>query len=223
MTVPNRFLPTRDGDLTEWLNNFQARIAADPAAYGLTGPESAAVTAASAAWSTAYLAANQPSTRTSVAVAVKAAQKRATLAIVRPIAGRIRASTSIDDALKRAIGLHIRDPLVTRIRPPASYPILAVAGWGPSLQRLRASDAMDPTRRAKPAGVVALHVYRAVGDGPLNDPSTCPLLAVVTRSIITSSFQSKDDGKVATYFARWTNAKGQMGPWSSPVSMRVAA
>ena len=101
MTVPNRFLPTRDGELTAWLDNFQAKIAADPAKYGLTGLESAAVTAACAAWSAAYLAANQPSTRTSIAIAAKAAQKRVTLAVVRPIAGRIRADTGIDDALER--------------------------------------------------------------------------------------------------------------------------
>ncbi len=222
--MPNRFLPTRDGELTVWLDSFQGKIAADPAKYGLTGPESAAVTAACAAWSAAYLAANQPLTRTSVAVATKKAQKRATLAVVRPIAGRIRAATGIADTLKRALGLHIRDPLVTRIRPPHSYPFLAVAGWGPALQRLRAKDddRFPPAALAR-CGVVALHVYRALGDAPLTDPSTCPLLAVVTRSTITSSFESKDDGKVATYFARWTNAKGQMGPWSSPVSMRVAA
>lgn len=223
IAVPNRFLPTRDSELTDWLDNFQGKIAADPAKYGLTGPESAAVTAACAAWGVTYRAANQPSTRTSVAVAAKKAQKRATLALIRPIAGRIRADTGIADTLKLLLGLHVRDPLVTRVAPPASCPVLAIAGSGPALQTLRAKDAMAPTRRAKPTGVVALHVYRAVGNSPLSDPSSCPLLAVVTRSTFTSGFQAKDDGKVATYFARWTNAKGEMGPWSQPMPVSIAA
>ncbi len=30
-------------------------------------------------------------------------------------------------------------------------------------------------------------------------------------------------GKFATYFARWTNFKGELGPWSAPVTMQIAA
>jgi hypothetical protein len=36
-------------------------------------------------------------------------------------------------------------------------------------------------------------------------------------------FQPEHDGKVATYFACWSGRRGETGPWSASVSMRIAA
>ena len=35
--------------------------------------------------------------------------------------------------------------------------------------------------------------------------------------------KAKDNKKIATYWGRWANSKGQVGPWSLPVSMTIAA
>ncbi len=43
------------------------------------------------------------------------------------------------------------------------------------------------------------------------------------KNPIASAFDHADDGKCATYFARWADAKGQVGPWSMPVNLRIAA
>ena len=43
----------------------------------------------------------------------------------------------------------------------------------------------------------------------------------IGREKVTS--KAADRGKFATYFARWTNARGEMGPWSNPVSACIAA
>jgi hypothetical protein len=36
-------------------------------------------------------------------------------------------------------------------------------------------------------------------------------------------FTEDKDGKVATYYARWASVRGEVGPWSLPISMRIAA
>ena len=43
------------------------------------------------------------------------------------------------------------------------------------------------------------------------------------RNPIASAFDHADDGKVATYFARWGGKRNEFGQWSLPVSMTIAA
>ena len=37
------------------------------------------------------------------------------------------------------------------------------------------------------------------------------------------AFDPADDGKVASYFVRYANARGEAGPYGRGVSMRIAA
>jgi hypothetical protein len=66
-------------------------------------------------------------------------------------------------------------------------------------------------------------VFRAVSTGPVADPEQARFLGFVTKAEFESDFSPADNGKTATYFARWTNAKGEMGPWSPPASLPIAA
>ena len=47
--------------------------------------------------------------------------------------------------------------------------------------------------------------------------------AKFTRNPIVVPFAEADDGKIATYYGRWASVRGEVGPWSLPVSMRIAA
>jgi hypothetical protein len=174
-------------------------------------------------WHSAYVAATTPSTRTHVTIAAKDAQKILTVDVVRTYSTTIRANTAVSDSLKLGLGLNVHDTIPTPVPPPSTYPILAINGAGPLIQELRAADQMTPTRRAKPHGSAGLLIFRAIGTAAATDPDAAPFLGFVTKADILSSFNSADDGKIATYFARWTNAKGEVGPWSSAVTMRIAA
>ena len=48
-------------------------------------------------------------------------------------------------------------------------------------------------------------------------------LGQFTRNPMTVRFEPKHDGLVATYYGRWASRRGEVGPWSLPVSLRVAA
>jgi hypothetical protein len=221
--MPNDYIPARDSQLDAWLLNFKTLIAANPASYGLVAGDATAITNSYNAWHAAYLAATNPTTRTHVTVAAKDAQKILTLDVVRTYAATIRSNTAVSNELKLGLGLRVSDTTPTPVPPPSTYPILAITGAGPAMQELRASDQNTPTRRAKPAGTAGLLVFRVIGTEPATDPNTAPLLGFVTKAAFQSTFAPEDDGKIATYFARWTNGKGQLGPWSAPVSMRIAA
>jgi hypothetical protein len=217
------YIPSKDADLDVWLNNFKTLIAASPTTYGLVTADGTAITNAYNSSHTAYLAAVNPTTRTTATVATKNAQKSIVLTLVRGYAATIRANAAVSDALKMGLGLHVRDTTPTPVPAPSTYPMISVVGMGVGAQSLRASDQLTPSKRSKPTGAAGLLIFRAVAAAPITDPADCTFLAFAGRTELTSSFAPADNGKTATYFARWTNSKGEMGPWSPAASMPIAA
>lgn len=217
------YIPSREADMDAWLLNFKTLIAATPTNYGLVAGDATSISAAYAAWNAAYLAATNPTTRTRLTVQTKNQQKANVLSVVRGYAATIRANRAVSDALKMGLGLHIHDSQPTPIPAPSTYPVLTVRGLGLGAQDLNAADQMTPDKRAKPAGAIGLVLFRAIGTAPISNPDQAAYLAFVTRAEFQSQFTSADNGKTATYFARWTNGKGEVGPWSPPASMPIAA
>ncbi len=86
-----------------------------------------------------------------------------------------------------------------------------------------ATDEATPSKRARAAGSVGMLLFRAVAEDAVNDPTQAQFLTFVGKPSATSSFTSADRGKTVTYFARWTNARGEVGPWSNGVSGAIAA
>ena len=68
-----------------------------------------------------------------------------------------------------------------------------------------------------------MQLWVAVGTAATTDEDEAEFYGTFTKNPIPVGFSGADDGKVATYFARWANRKGDTGPWSLAVSMRIAA
>lgn len=217
------YLPQRDADLDVWALNFSTLITAAPATYGLVAADATAISNAFNSWHAAFLAATNPSTRTAGTVATKNIQKANLLTVVRGYAATIRANRAVTDASKMNLGLHVRDTSPTPNPPPSTRPVLAIARMMQGTQEVRATDEATPNRRARPIGSAGLLLYRAVGTTPVNDPEGSTFLTFVGKTSVNSQFAPADNGKVATYFARWTNSKGEVGPWSQGVSGSIAA
>lgn len=75
--------------------------------------------------------------------------------------------------------------------------------------------AEDTQRRAKPAGAVALQLFRRWDGGPETYVGT------FTRNPMLLECGPRDDLKVATYRARWITRRGLVGPWSAAVRARA--
>jgi hypothetical protein len=63
----------------------------------------------------------------------------------------------------------------------------------------------------------------AIGDEAVREPTEARWYGQFKRNPIVVKFDSKDDCRKATYFARWISPRGEVGPWSLPVSMAIAA
>jgi len=217
------WMPLSDAGFDGFYLNFKTLIAANPTSYGLVAADGTALSSDYTTWHNAYLAASQETTRTRATVATKNLQKPISLALVRGYAAQIRVNRAVSDALKIGLGLHIADTDPTPVPAPATRPVLSIARIAQGFQEVKATDEATPNRRARPAGSAGLLVYRAIGTAPINDPANAEFQAFVGKPAITSSFSPSDSGKVVTYFARWTNARGEVGPWSQGVSGSIAA
>jgi hypothetical protein len=219
----SNYLPNRDAEFDTWLNNFQTLIAANPTNYGLVAGDATAITAAYNGWHTAYLAAVNPTTRTHANVSTKNTQKANASSVVRGYGATIRANRAVSDALKINLGLHVRDSEPTPVPPPSTVPVLAVIGMRQGMQEVRVTDESTPGSRARPVGSAGMILFRAIDETAVTNPAQAQFLAFTGKTDFTCEYDPADNGKTATYFARWTNAKGEMGPWSQPMPVSIAA
>lgn len=215
------YIPTRNADLLAWLANFSTLITATPLAYGLQTSDATTIAAENSAYSTAYTLATDPSTRTRATVAGFSAAKAHALSIVRPYAQQIANNLGVTNEQKASLGLTVRDTSRTPVPPPTTQPVLSIAFAQHLQMTLRFADVTTPTSRAKPAGVTTMVLAKYVGVAVATDPESANLDSLVTVQPVNVAFDSGDQGKICTFFARWANRKGQLGPWSAGVHMTI--
>jgi hypothetical protein len=217
------FIPNPDSDFNFWLQNFAGKISANPAAYGLKPADGTEIAAVQAAFLAAYQTASAPATRTVPAIRERDSTRSAAVAVARRLAGEIRTNPALTLEQKLNLGLRVRKAQLTRTPTPTVHPVLQITGVDFMSHQVRATTEDSPSSPARPHGVASLLVVRTIADAPASDPEEASFLTIATRTTFTSRFETADGGKFATYFARWANGKGELGPWSKPVSMRIAA
>lgn len=217
MSAP--YIPPKNADFATWSANFAAVIAAAPATYGLAAGDAAAITAANAAWQTAYALSINPATRTPVTVAAAQVQKASTLLTERSYAIIIGANQGVSSGAKTAAGLTNRATGRTPIPAPGTVPILGFVGATPLQSTLKFADTSTPTTKAKPFGSIQMELWIDIEISSV--PGTlaaAKFYGLITKTPFAVNFGSGDVGKVATYYARWTTRRGLFGPWSAALA-----
>jgi hypothetical protein len=205
------------------MQTFSAGIAANASLYQLTSADSAAISAAVNSFDLALQVASNPSTRTPVAIGAKDDARTAAEQICRQFAGVIKHNAGISDPDKQAIGVRPVNNSREPIECPQTSPLLNIIAATPGTQTLRYSDSMTPDSPAKPFGASDILLFVAIGTAPVTNPASAQFYGKFTKNPLAVNFNAADNGKQATYFARWASRRGQVGPWSNPISMAIAA
>lgn len=219
------YIPTRDVDLVPWAQNFSTLITANPALYGLTAGNATDIDTVVDAYAAAYTVSSNPSTRTPASIAAKDSAKGAMVPILRLWAQTIKLNSGVSNENKVALGIHINDAGPTPIPPPSTAPVIGLVSQFHLTMKLDIRDSATPTSRAKPVGTAGALIYRTINlitEPAPTDPSEAVFDGLFSRNLADQSFISDNVGKRCTYWARWTNAKGEEGPWSVPFSQFVA-
>lgn len=227
ITMPaSPYIPPADSAFDAWIANFTSLLSASPTTFGLTAPDAAACEAQFDAWHPAFVAATDPSTRTSVTVAAKDAARATAEAVLRPYAQAISRNAAVNPADKVAIGVNLPNSSPVPFPPPVTWPQLSFRTAEPLVHTLQWQDSGLGSGKRKPSGAIGCELYRSVGTVPATDPQQAVYVATYTKSPLRSTFEASQVGKVATYFARWITRSGpggvaQTGPWSAPLTVAV--
>lgn len=218
-------IPRTDSDFQSWLLNFSTLLTAAPADFGLTAPDAVIVAGQYTAWHAAYLAATDPSTRTSPTVAAKNAARATAEAIVRPYTVTISLDPGVTNENKVAIGVTVRSTTPTPIPAPVVAPVVQFVSAIPLVTSLQVKQP-GSTSKAKPAGCTGIEIARSVGTVAATDPNQLTSQGIYTKTPLSQSFAAEDQGKVCTIAARYTTRSGpggvaQVGPWSALLSFNV--
>lgn len=226
------WIPAPIGTFATFAQNFSDTLNASPAAYMISPTDAMSVATANGTFQAAYVlsAKASPMTRTSVTVADTVTSRVVLTALMRSWGSQIRLNPGVTDADKTALGLRLANNAPNPVPTPATWPVLAVQGYGPLQIQLKFVDSSTPTLKAKPYGVVGGELYIGIGTAPIVSPALCIFQGIFTRNFPKLTFDSANAGKVASFFARWStkgsprgSEETQTGPFGPGVSATIGA
>jgi hypothetical protein len=222
-SMANSYLPRQDAQALAWMQHFAGGIAADPARYLLGPADAAAIRDVVDAFGEAMARSSDPATRTRPSVLAKDQARVAAEQLCALYYSLIKPSAAVSDPDKIAIGVRPLNRTRTPIRCPITAPALGIVAATPGRHTLRYRDSLGGGG-GKPFGATHLQLFVAVGAAaPAGGPADARWAGQYTRNPITVAFDPADDGRRATYYGRWIARRGDVGPWSAPVGMRIAA
>jgi hypothetical protein len=218
------YIPDRDEDARAWFVTFIFVLSQNKALYQVSDADCVAIQAAVDAYTAALAALNVPGGRTPLATDLKTETRAAAEQICRQYAQMIRLNAGISDQAKLNLQINLVNNSRVPLPDPTSYPVLNIVGSMNGSMTLEYSDSLEPDKKKRPVGAARLELFVAIAAGPVTDPAEAKYLGSFTRQPIGVPFAHADNGKTATFFARWAGTRsGVCGPWSVPVSMTIAA
>ena len=217
------YIPAEDGKALTWMQKFSGVLSASPATYNVSDADAENLAMLVGRFAEAYPLSVNELTHGRVTVARRDEARGFAEQACRTFAILIKANAGISDPDKIAIGVRPVNPGRTPIDSPTSFPLLSVLGGTPLAQTVRYADSATPDSRRKPFGAIQLQLFVTLAEGVAADPADARLQGTHTRNPVGVGFDKADDGKVATYFARWITRRGEAGPFGPGASMRVAA
>jgi hypothetical protein len=108
------------------------------------------------------------------------------------------------------------------VKCPQTSPLINILYGVPGGHHLRYADSLTPDARRKPADAVAMQLFIALTEHEPAAVEEARFHRNCTKNPVEIEFTEADDGKIATYYGRWVSARGEVGPWSLPTTMRIA-
>jgi hypothetical protein len=217
------YMGSTDDAKRDWMINLRDVLQADGAAYFVSPPAVTSISAIIDEFVAKLAVVRTVNGRNPGTTAAKNAARSQAVDACRTLAMQIKMNEGVSDALKIEAGIRPINTNRTPMPPPTEQAVITVLAAMLGSHTLRYLDPEGGESSRKPFGCTNLQINRGIAAEEIEDVAQTAFYDAFRRNPIASAFDHADDGKVATYFARWADAKGQVGPWSAPVSLRIAA
>ena len=223
-----KFIPDGDSDFARMARNFAVEIKEDPDRYGVSTDEAEEISEAVQAFRNALATAIRPAFRTKFTIRKKEAARKEAERVIRKYANRIRANDAIDPVHKSALDVRERPKRLKKRTCPQQAPHLRFVGvddaghpgaGGIHLIEFTTKE-IQWTSKAKPHGAVRLELFFEFvkpGQPVPMKPDELSGWPRYLRSFTTTPMRVKHpvpvEPMLLVYWARWADAKGEVGPW----------
>ncbi len=214
-------IPTKDTLLVAWSTNADTRLTASPSTFGSTAAIATQYNGLHVLFLDAYEAlstAVESGMRSKPLATAKDTAKSNLLFFARSLYGQVQASTVVADADKELLGVTVRKLPAPQPAPQVA-PNADIVSVNGRTAKIRAHDALVPTRKGKPPGVAGLTVLSYVGETPPTNIADWVFEGNTTRTIVDVVFpDSVAAGAKVWITCFWRNERDMSGPACDPIS-----
>jgi hypothetical protein len=219
------YIPKKEADFRDWEAVLVGYLMGRHAQWGINEGRWMTLTGLKNDYEARYATADDPSTRTPVAVTGrKEARKRYEDALREDIGAYITRNPDVTDGDRRAMGLPLHDKKPTPVPAPTTIPELEVDFSKPQQLSIHFHDP-GAHSKAKPAGVHGVELIYVVSSAAVEDPNTpeetFTRAAFFTRSPAVLDFTPEQRGKFFCTRARWENTTGKKGLLGEIACVRI--
>jgi hypothetical protein len=218
------YVPARLADYRLFSDHFVDLVSQKAGAWGISDTAKTQLTSGHSAWTAAQAEADNPDTRTSLAIEKARYLWREDTVKIRWVVNTFinpNASGAITVEDRLDLGLHVKDTTPSHHHPaPTSRPDTAVELPGKFQHRVIALDS-ETSKKEKPADAYGVRYVWQLGGTGSATPADLPKSKFSRKTQEKFSWDPGDQGKPVHYATAYENSKGEQSPWSAIVSTIV--
>lgn len=218
------YLPNRDAEFDEWVDNFIAYAGPRLEQMGFTPSDFEPIDTAVPEWKNALNTHLMWKAQTKSKREEKDQHRSDLSAMIRAFVARVQASPLVTDADRLGMGITVRSSAqIPSTLPAQMRPTGRAIGGAPLKHIVSFENAADAgVSKAKPAGVRSCEIWVKIGQEP-SGPSELTYVKSTTRTRTVVDHEEQNAGKTAYYRLRWIDTHGNPGTWSDVFQATIAA
>jgi hypothetical protein len=207
------YIPAKDTDFLEWVENFSALCTANQGTWNLPPAEVTDLSTTATEYVGIYETAIGPNA-SKADILLKNEKKAALKELIRDFKRRnIDPNKAVTDPDRERLRLPIHDTKPTPVPPPSTAPEFEFTYPGARRVEAHFKD-FGSQSKAKPKGVAGAVICWEIRDTPPANQDQLLHSAFTGRTPYRFEFKEEERGKTVYIALFWQNGKGDKGPWS---------
>jgi hypothetical protein len=215
--IQNSYIPRKDEEFFRWTFNFISYLASKAEQFNFPQEVSDSIQTKLADFGEKLRIADEPNTRTPVAVQAKnTAHKLLEKTVRNAVTEYLTHNHLVSDDDRVAMGIPVHKTTHTPSPVAHEAPDVDVDTSVLGCVTIHFFEKGHHHKKAKPAGQHGAEIAWVISDVPVTSTTKLIHSSFDTHTPLTLDFQDHDQRGQILYFAiRWENTRGEKGPWSA--------
>ena len=226
--LPFTRIPAKDEDFNTFLNEIHTYLNLVPPGgpsnfdrLGVAATVQLSFNEKFVLWTPNWALFTNPLTRTSSVTHTKDNQRDALEPVINEIQNVAEFNVNLTQDDREVLRIKKRDETRTRIEAPTAIPDITIDKREHLVITIRVHNPEDPDTNSKPEGVEGVEVFQFIGENPPHT-SEWTYAGSTGRFLFPIVYDEVDAKLTAHIIARYRNPRGEVGPFSDPITVDVS-